>query len=164
MILGILSDTHGKSDAATRAIELLLAAGAEYLIHCGDVGGESVLDALTTLPAAFVFGNNDYDRPDLIEYANAIGVTCLGTDGVVRLAGRAIAVTHGDMPRLVSRYTAADAGVDYLLTGHSHVPHDQRVGRLRWINPGALYRATPKTVATLDLATDTLTRIVVPGL
>ena len=164
MIVGILSDTHGKADAATRGIELLLAAGAEYLIHCGDVGGESVLDTLTTLPAAFVFGNNDYDHRDLAEYANAVGVRCLGTDGVIELDGKSIAVTHGDVPRLISRYTAADAGIDYLLTGHSHVPHDRRAGRVRWINPGALYRATPKTVATLDLATDTLTTIAVPGL
>lgn len=164
MILGILSDTHGRSDAATRAIELLLAAGAEYLIHCGDVGGEGVLDTLSTLPAAFVFGNNDYEHRDLTEYARAIGVTCLGIDGTVTLGGKTIAVTHGDVPRLISRYTAVDANVDYLLTGHSHVPHDRRVGRVRWINPGALYRATTKTVATLDLAADELTVIEVPGI
>lgn len=163
MIVGILSDTHGRADAATRAIELLLAAGAEYLIHCGDVGGEGVLDTLTTLPAAFVFGNNDYDHRDLAEYARAIGVTCLGLGGTVELAGRTIAITHGDIPRLVGQYTAADSGVDYLFTGHSHLPHDRRVGRVRWINPGALYRATPKTVATLDLTTDVLTTIVAPG-
>ena len=164
MIVGILSDTHGKADAAARGIELLLAAGAEYLLHCGDVGGESVLDTLSTLPAAFVFGNNDYDHRDLADYASAIGVCCLGIDGTLELDGKTIAVTHGDVPRLISRYTAADAAVDYLLTGHSHVPHDRRVGRVRWINPGALYRATPKTVATLDLATDTLAVLDVPGL
>jgi hypothetical protein len=33
---------------------------------------------------------------------------------------------------------------------------DRRNGRVRVINPGALYRASPKTVATLDLKADEL--------
>ena len=43
---------------------------------------------------------------------------------------------------------------DYLLQGHTHVKQDIRVGRMRIINPGALHRANPKTVALLDTAAD----------
>jgi predicted phosphodiesterase len=42
------------------------------------------------------------------------------------------------------------------MVGHSHVPSEQRSGRVRIINPGALYRAATKTVALLDLARDRL--------
>ena len=38
---------------------------------------------------------------------------------------------------------------------------DQRIGRTRIINPGALHRASPKTVALLDTERDKLERIVV---
>ncbi len=45
---------------------------------------------------------------------------------------------------------------DYLLQGHTHVRHDERIGKTRVINPGALHRAREKTVALLDTATDRL--------
>jgi predicted phosphodiesterase len=45
---------------------------------------------------------------------------------------------------------------DYLLHGHTHVRRDERVGKTRVINPGALHRAAEKTVALLDLAADRL--------
>ena len=76
MRVGILSDTHGDADIAHRAVRLLLAQGAGYLIHCGDVGETDVLDALAGVPSAFVFGNTDFDRTDLANYAQSIGVTC----------------------------------------------------------------------------------------
>ncbi len=161
VLLGILSDTHSAGEAALAAVSLLRTAGAAYLIHCGDVGSESVLDALAgDPPAAFVWGNNDYDRAALGRYAKSLGVRCLDTFGELDLAGKRIAVTHGDDTRLVRRVLDAQQH-DYLLVGHSHVPSDTRVGRVRIINPGALYRAREKTVALLDLATDELRSIVV---
>src|SRR4051812_33653094 len=98
MLLGILSDTHGRFPAAKQAVEILRARGATFLIHCGDVGGEDILDLLADEPpgAAFVFGNNDYDRDELARYAASIGVTCLHTFGTLTLAGKELAVTHGD--------------------------------------------------------------------
>src|SRR5689334_2841544 len=61
MLLGILSDTHDKADMIAAAVTLLQQQGAEFFIHCGDVGGEHILDSLTGLKAAFVWGNNDWD-------------------------------------------------------------------------------------------------------
>ena len=160
MKLGILSDTHGRAAIAREAVQKLTAAGATAFVHCGDVGddqgGEAVLDALAGLDACFVFGNNDWHHDDLRRYAEAIGVVCLDAAGTIEKGGRRIAVTHGDDARLVARLTTPQNAADYLLTGHSHVRHDRRVGAVRWINPGALYRATVKSVAVLDLATDAL--------
>jgi putative phosphoesterase len=160
--IGILSDTHSRFSIALEAVRLLQQAGAEELIHCGDVGEERVLDALVGLPAAFVFGNNDYDRDGLRKYAGLIGVHCLGAYGVLERAGKRLAVTHGDDFRLISRLQRPPTTVDYLFTGHTHVRHDQRINGVRCINPGALYRAAIKSVALLDLSTDTLTFLNVP--
>ena len=43
MKIGILSDTHGHLTRSLAAIECLLDAGAEMLIHCGDIGSEQIL-------------------------------------------------------------------------------------------------------------------------
>ncbi|MDB5297998.1 MAG: hypothetical protein JWO31_3981 [Phycisphaerales bacterium] len=154
-MLGILSDTHGRADAMGEGMRLLRAAGATAFAHCGDVGSTAVLDHLAGESAAFVFGNNDWDGAELRAYARVIGVRCLDAFGTIELDDRRIAVTHGDDDRLVARVLSEQLH-DYLLVGHSHVPAERRVGRTRVINPGALYRARVKTVALLDLASDTL--------
>ena len=156
MIIGILSDTHGRVDAAHAGVAILRGAGAEYLIHCGDVGEEDVLDALAGIPAAFIFGNNDWDRRGLERYAKDIGVTCLGGWGTLDLAGKRFVVTHGDDFPLRRKLLDAQE-YDYLLQGHTHAPADERHGRTRLINPGALHRARPRTVAVLDIESDRLT-------
>ena len=156
VLIGILSDTHGAGEAASAAVALLLREGAAHLIHCGDVGSQSVLDALADrVPAAFVWGNTDFDRAALRRYATSLKVECFDTFGELDLAGKRIAITHGDDARLVRRILA-DQQHDYLLVGHTHVKDDDHVGRTRVINPGALYRAAEKTVALLDAARDEL--------
>jgi putative phosphoesterase len=155
VILGILSDTHDRADAMAAAVGVLRARGAEFFIHCGDVGGQRVLDHLAGLPAAFVWGNNDWDRASLARYAEAIGVACHGSFADLELAGKHIAVAHGDDGRVVRR-VLAEQRHDYLFVGHTHVRADERHDRVRVINPGALYRAREKTVAVLDTETDAL--------
>jgi putative phosphoesterase len=163
MRIGILSDTHDRAAAMKAAVELLVASGAEFFIHCGDVGSERILDYLAGLPSAFVWGNNDFDRAELERYAKKLGIACHGTLADLELGGKRFAVIHGDDFRLRQRILAEQQH-DYLLQGHTHIRMDQRVGRIRCINPGALYRAAEKTVATLDTVTDRLEFHVVAGI
>src|SRR4051794_39229368 len=129
MLLGILSDTHNRTDAAAAAMRLLRGAGCKYFIHCGDVGDEGVLDCLAgDESAAFIWGNNDFGEPDLVRYAKQIGVQCLGRFGDLTLDGKRIAVTHGDDPRLIKKLLSAQEH-DYLLLGHTHVQSDRRERR-----------------------------------
>ena len=157
MIVGLLSDTHGRADAAAVAVRLLLDHGAEQLVHCGDVGdgagGRAVLDVMAGHRATFVFGNNDFDADDLARYAADLGIVCGHDRAELELGGRLAVVTHGDDGRLV-RQVLVDQAVDYLFVGHSHERLDRRHGRVRTINPGALYRAAVKSVAMLDTTAD----------
>jgi predicted phosphodiesterase len=73
---------------------------------------------------------------------------------LISLGDRRIAVTHGDSNHELRRLVAL--APDYLLSGHSHRLTDIRAGGIRYINPGALHRATDWTVALLDLARDQL--------
>ena len=162
MIVGILSDTHGRADMAHLAVQKLLENRAEYIVHCGDVGGQEVLDALAGHPSMFVFGNNDYDADDLANYAKIIGIACGGTHGKLAFAGKRAVITHGDDLRLIRRLIQ-EQQIDYLFLGHTHEKLDRREGKVRMINPGALYRAAVKTVAVLDTGTDELKFLKING-
>ena len=162
MLIGILSDTHDKADAARAAVAVLKQHGAEFYIHCGDVGSEHVLDQLAGLPAAFIWGNNDYDHASLEEYARSLGIACHGAMADLTLGGKRIAVIHGDDFALKKKLLEKQEH-DYLFQGHTHVRHEERVGKTRVINPGALHRAREKTVALLDTETDKLRFLLVAG-
>lgn len=168
MILGILSDTHGFRQRAASAIALLEQVGAEAFVHCGDIGGEAVLDELAGRQAWLVPGNIDAPNLTLMGYAESLELHIPDTIPLrIEIAGRTLAVYHGHEPhfnRLVHaiRHHNLDAfasltrGLDYVLYGHTHAAAEARVGHVRMINSGALERARPHTVATLDLAHDAL--------
>jgi hypothetical protein len=84
-----------------------------------------------------------------------LGIDCRGDFAELQLDGKHIAVTHGHDHQIMWRILA-DTSYDYLLHGHTHVASDNRVGPLRIINPGALHRASRKSVALLDLQKDVL--------
>ena len=160
MLIGIVSDTHDKADTMAAAVALLRGRGAEFFIHCGDVGSARVLDHLAGLPGCFVWGNCDWDRASLQRYASDIDVACHGPFGDLTLDGKRIAVVHGD-DHVLKRRLLTGQRHDYLLQGHTHVREDTRVGRTRVINPGALHRANPKTAALLDTESDKLEFVIV---
>ncbi|MFA5192251.1 MAG: metallophosphoesterase family protein, partial [Verrucomicrobiia bacterium] len=53
MKIGLISDTHGHLDPQISA----LFAGVEHILHAGDIGSESLLDALRAIaPVTAVLG------------------------------------------------------------------------------------------------------------
>jgi uncharacterized protein len=155
VIVGILSDTHDRADAMALAVQILRRYNAEFLIHCGDIGSpQPMLDYLVG-PSAFVFGNTDWDRQGLKRYAAQVQVNCLGNAGELELGAKMFHVEHGDDQRSMKK-AIEEQRFDYLLHGHTHVKRDERFGRTRIINPGALHRAREKTVALLDTEKDHL--------
>ncbi|QEL14512.1 metallophosphoesterase family protein [Limnoglobus roseus] len=155
MLIGILSDTHDEFERTRRAVALLASRGAKALIHCGDLIEPEIVPICAVLPFYFVFGNNDADVvPQLRSIAKFMKATCLEWGGLIELAGKHIAVTHGHMGTDVRRLSRPSP--DYFLSGHSHVAMDVRNGACRCINPGALHRADEYTVALLNLETDVL--------
>ncbi|MBV8382016.1 MAG: YfcE family phosphodiesterase [Planctomycetaceae bacterium] len=154
MRIAILSDTHDQLARTRVAVRWVVDQGAEALIHCGDLTGPDVVYGCAALPSYYVFGNNDFDVEDLRRAMSDVGGVCLGRAGEVTLAGRRIAVTHGDLSGEMRRLAARSP--DYLLFGHTHRRVDERMGPTRRINPGALHRAAAWTVALLDLGTDSL--------
>lgn len=174
MILGILSDSHGQVARTKQAVDLLDRLGAEAFVHCGDVGSPDVLDALAGRQAWFAWGNCDMPDPTFIRYAEQLGLTPPKNSPTrLTLDDHSVEVFHGHEPAFVETLRAAQAALDdpaqasaptkaYILHGHTHVAADRRFGPTRIINPGALHRARPYTVATLDLVNDVVRFWVVP--
>ena len=154
-LIGVLSDSHGSADTTARAVDELLSRGAQTLIHLGDIETEAVIDELVGHNARIVFGNCDWNEQALRHYAELVGVRVDHPLGIVEIDGKRIAFTHGHLDRLMRE--AIDEGVDYLFYGHTHTVCDERCGKTRLINPGALFRAPRYTAAVLDPASDCLT-------
>lgn len=153
MLIGILSDSHDRRPALLTALSQLSELQVTYYIHCGDVGSQLMLDLMAGLPLAFVTGNSDADPSGLVHYGRALGLTASDTSLELTLDDKLLAVTHGDDSLLLENLIESQK-YDYVLHGHTHALDNQRLGRTRIINPGALYRATPKTVAVLDTHRD----------
>ena len=154
MILGILSDSHGRAETTRRAVDLLRQSGATLLLHLGDVGSEAVIDELVGYDARIIFGNCDWDVSGLTRYAAHVGVSVDHPLREVTIGGRRVIYTHGDREILMRQAVAAKP--HYLLHGHTHEVRDERRDGTRIINPGALFRAARYTAAILEPESDRL--------
>ena len=167
MKLGIISDTHGNLAGWQRAWEVALAH-TDLIIHCGDLlyhgpkfapapgydpkGLAAALNACA-VPLIVVRGNADADVDQLVlEFPAGQRLALVRMDGVQLL------VAHGDSPSAdeLAR-SAARWGVQYVLTGHLHVPSVRTHEGVTLLNPGTptyplatedhLRRATCATIA-----------------
>lgn len=160
VLLGILSDSHGRRERLRTAIRLLAEAGAERFVHLGDLEDASALDELAGLPFAVVFGNCDDER-ELGRTAECLGIESVHPGGVIEVGSKRIAITHGHLEGELRRLRSLQP--DCLLHGHTHARKDRVEHGVRTICPGALHRATPHTVALLEVESGRLETIVVPG-
>jgi len=138
--IGIISDTHGLlRPEAERGL-----AGVDHIIHAGDIGRPELVDALRGIaPVTAIRGNVDSG-----EWARDYPDTKL-----VRLAGKSIYVLHDLKTLQVDPF----AGIDVIISGHSHVPKIDTVGGIIYLNPGSAGPRRfklPITFATLELTPD----------
>jgi putative phosphoesterase len=143
MKLGIISDTHGllRPEACARL------AGVDHIIHAGDIGRPEVIAGLSEIaPTTAIRGNVDTGA-----WARRYPPTARLT-----LGGRSIHVLH-DLKEI--DLDPAAAGIDVVVSGHSHRPKIETVRGVLYLNPGSAgpRRFTlPIALATLELAGGTL--------
>lgn len=129
---------------------MLAALEVEAVLHCGDIGGPEIVPLFASWPTHFVLGNVDVDARELERAILAAGQHFHGRFGRLPLGGRQIALVHGD--DFAALAGAIQGGqFDLVCTGHTHIAKQQRQGDTLVLNPGALYRAQPHTVAIVDL-------------
>jgi uncharacterized protein len=150
MRIAVLSDTHGKPAPTKAALEQIRQQNVDAILHCGDIGSVELIELFADWPTHFVFGNVDEDRQAFQRAIEAAGQHSHGTFGDLTLAGTRIAFLHGDDgPRL--RETIASGTWNLVCHGHTHRKETRQEGSTIVLNPGALYRASPRTFAFVDL-------------
>jgi uncharacterized protein len=150
MILGIVSDTHGHIDYTRPAVRMLESCDVGQVIHCGDIGSTQIVELFERWPTHFVFGNVDTQAATLDAAIRAAGQTCHGRFGELELDGRRIAFLHGDDERRL--HAAVNSGeYDLVCYGHTHQAEHHQTGKTTVLNPGALYRAQPHSLALVRL-------------
>ncbi len=150
MLLGIVSDTHGHVDYTRAAVCLLESLEVDAVIHCGDIGATSIVGMFAAWPTHYVFGNVD-DNHDALRCAIATaGHQCHDRFGSVELAGRRIAFLHGDDTRRLAE-TIASGEWDLVCYGHTHQASEEWRGKTLSLNPGAVFRADPHSIAVVRL-------------
>ena len=123
LLVGIISDTHGllRPEAAAAL------AGADHIVHAGDIGGPEILAALRTIaPVTAVRGNNDRG-------AWTVAAALADTE-VLTLAGHTLYVLH-DLAEL--DLDPQVAGFAAVISGHSHKPASTRRNGVLYFNPGS---------------------------
>jgi len=124
MRVGLISDTHG----LLRPEALDFLAGADHIVHGGDIGGPEILERLAQLaPLTVVRGNND-----TAPWARLIPETVR-----LDLGSVALYVIH-DLKQL--DIDPRGAGVRVVVSGHSHKPACQERGGVLYVNPGSAGR------------------------
>ncbi len=159
MRLAILSDTHSRHATVARALEVVGSRHVDLILHCGDIDDVMTIELFPS-NTHFVFGNCDADRDELREAIARTGATLHEPFGHLDLTGVFLAFLHGDNAQLL-RDLESSAAFRFIFYGHTHVAREHVVGSTRVINPGALYRARPKTFLILDLPTEAMETVVV---
>jgi putative phosphoesterase len=150
MRLGIVSDTHGHVENARAAVRMLQSLQVDRVLHCGDIGSAEVVALFAPWPTDFVFGNCDGSRAELAAAIDEHGLTCHREFGALEIEGRRIALLHShDGVRFRQALHSGDW--DLVCYGHTHVASIDRYGETLAVNPGALYRANPHTLAIVEL-------------
>ncbi len=130
--IAVLADTHDRLPGHLRTA----FAGADEIWHLGDVCEPVILDAVHTFgpPVLVVRGNCD----GCLEWPLTLDL---------KRAGFRLRLEHIP-PR------NPPAGFDLLLHGHTHVPRDEVLGGVRFLNPGCITRpnrGAPPSYAWLEL-------------
>lgn len=121
MRIGLISDTHG----LLRAEALAFLAGADRIVHAGDIGDAAILEALARIaPVTAVRGNNDREP-----WAHAVPERARITIEDVELL-----VIH-DVAELA--HVPPEPGIRVVVAGHSHKPAIAERNGILYVNPGS---------------------------
>ena len=121
MLIGVISDTHG----LLRPEALVALAEAEHILHAGDVGNIEILDELRKIaPVTAIRGNVDV-------YGECAK---LQATEMVELGGRFFYMLHSVHDLDIDPKAA---GVDVVVSGHSHKPLVEKKKGVVYLNPGS---------------------------
>lgn len=137
--VGVLSDTHGYIDEAA----LSLLSEVDLILHAGDIDGPEVLDALQAIGRVVpVRGNMD----------NGSWAEHLPFEEFVEIGPVLVYLIH-DRARI--SLDPESAGINVVISGHTHRPETIRKKGVLYLNPGSASfprGGRPASIALLEIA------------
>ena len=127
MKIGILSDSHLKSDYAKEVIDLLKEKNCEYLIHAGDICTVDSLEVLKNCGLKYIciFGNNDRD---LFQFSQDYNIK--KEPYYFKIEDKSFKLMH--LPMHLTPDT------DVIIFGHTHEFSCQYINKKLFLNPGEI--------------------------
>ncbi|HHD62922.1 MAG TPA: YfcE family phosphodiesterase [Desulfobulbaceae bacterium] len=139
MHIAIISDSHDHIPNLVRAVNRANKAGAEVLIHCGDLISPFMLPYLHRFHGQIhlIYGNNAGDQHLISSRCATLfdRITHHGFAADFNAAGLRIGCHH--YPEL-ARGLAASGQYDMVCCGHNHKNRVERIGDCLLVNPGDL--------------------------
>ncbi|MCB0063266.1 MAG: metallophosphoesterase family protein [Caldilineaceae bacterium] len=153
--IALFSDSHDNFQVLTSALDQANAAGAQVLLHCGDLCAPFMLARMAQhFPGKLhvIFGNNDGDGRLLQTIAAQYpSVTLHGIYAELTIDQRQIAMIHYPEP---AKRIAQSGQLDLVCYGHDHQKFHEQIGRCHLVNPGELLGMYgPPTWGLYDTAT-----------
>lgn len=165
MLIGILSDTHGKTKQLIRAMEILADRDAKTLVHCGDIVSARCVEQLSKWAGEVYLVAGNMDRPhfdEIEEAARAGGIHFARNFITVPLENDTyLAATHGHLETMLAEWLELER-FEYVCHGHTHRRRDERFGSTRVLNPGAMNNPKDSkrhTILILDTLKDLVEEI-----
>jgi putative phosphoesterase len=122
----------------------------DTVLHCGDIGSIAVAELFGQWPTHFVFGNTDTDHEEFATEIRRLGQHCHGLFGDLEFDGVRVALLHShDGRRFRQTIDSGDYGL--VCYGHTHVAAIDRRKDTVVLNPGAIFRSRPHSIAIVDL-------------
>jgi len=119
--IGLISDTHG----LLRPEALAFLQGCDHIVHGGDIGHTAILEQLAAIaPLTAVRGNND----------KAAWADAIAEAEFVQIEGITLYALH-DIDDL--DLDPSGAGIQVVVTGHSHKPLIEERDGVLYVNPGS---------------------------
>ncbi len=158
MLVGIISDTHDNLLKLRDAIKILNTENVSLVVHSGDFIAPFSIPPLNQLNCRIIatFGNNDGDYEGLQNKFSEI-------DGIIKvqpvveiLDEKSICIVHGDHLDLLNTVLVSGQ-FDLVVSGHTHRPKTEHVGRTLHVNPGECggWVTGRSTIAIVDLEENT---------
>ena len=119
--IGVISDTHG----LLRPEAVAALKGSDFIIHAGDIDEPVILETLSALaPVTAVRGNVD----------RGLWAKKLPISAVLEVGGVSIYVIHNLLELDLKPEAAGFAAV---ISGHTHVPKQEKKNGVLYFNPGS---------------------------
>lgn len=139
MQVGVISDTHG----LVRPEAIAALAGSEMILHAGDIGKPEVLETLRQIaPVVAVRGNND----------TGSWAATIPERETVAIEGLSVHLLH---IATELDFNPKSAGVQIVISGHSHKPSIKDLNGVLFLNPGSAGPRRfklPITIAQLQIS------------